>query len=134
MHGNPIQPTKTAISLIDSLQKYVKRITEPEMTRKLEEDMDLIAEGKISEEKVVEEARSLLESAFKDLTENKEKITEILREGLREDKILGRCPECWQQPHRAPLKERREIRGLHRVPRLHVLTPTTKNRADHNNR
>ncbi|CAD7771931.1 MAG: DNA topoisomerase 1 [Candidatus Methanoperedenaceae archaeon GB50] len=94
VHGNPIQPTKTAISLIDSLQKYVKRITEPEMTRKLEEDMDLIAEGKISEEKVVEEARSLLESAFKDLTENKEKITEILREGLREDKILGRCPEC----------------------------------------
>ncbi|RLG27610.1 DNA topoisomerase I [Methanosarcinales archaeon] len=94
VHGNPIQPTKTAVSLIKSLQNYAQTITEPEMTKKLEEDMDLIAEGEISEKSVVEESRTMLESVFKDLTENKEKITETLREGLREDKILGTCPEC----------------------------------------
>jgi DNA topoisomerase-1 len=94
VHGNPLQPTKTARSLIESLEKYAKTITEPDMTKKLEEDMDKIAEGQISEDFVVEESRSMLEAVFKELMENKEKISQNLRDGVREDKILGRCPLC----------------------------------------
>jgi DNA topoisomerase-1 len=94
VHGNPLQPTKTAMSLIDSLEKYAKTIAEPDMTKKLEEDMDKIAEGCVSEELVVEESRSMLEGVFKELLENRDKISQNLRDGVREDKILGTCPVC----------------------------------------
>ncbi|RLG25008.1 DNA topoisomerase I [Methanosarcinales archaeon] len=94
VHGNPLQPTKIAMSLIDSLEKYASTITEPDMTKKLEEDMDNIAEGRISEDTVVEESRTMLETVFKDLSANKDQISQMLRDGVHEDKILGKCPLC----------------------------------------
>ncbi|RZN15370.1 MAG: DNA topoisomerase I, partial [Methanosarcinales archaeon] len=94
VHGNPLQPTKMAMSLIDSLEKYASTITEPGMTKKLEEDMDNIAEGRTSEDIVVEESRTMLETVFKDLTANKDQISQMLKDGVHEDKILGKCPLC----------------------------------------
>ena len=94
VHGNPLQPTKIAMSLIDSLEKYASTITEPGMTKKLEEDMDNIAEGRTSEDIVVEESRTMLETVFKDLTANKDQISQMLKDGVHEDKILGKCPLC----------------------------------------
>lgn len=94
VHGNPLQPTKTAMSLIESLEKHARTISEPDMTKKLEENMDRIAEGEVREEEVVEESRSMLEEVFRGLLKNQEGISKSLRDGVREDKILGTCPVC----------------------------------------
>ncbi len=94
IHGNPPKPTNTAKSVIEALEKYAEEITEPEMTSTLENEMDEIKEGKVKEEEVVEESRTMLEKVFDELRENKEKISDSLRKGLREDKIIGKCPEC----------------------------------------
>jgi len=94
IHGNPVQPTRTSFAVMETLEKYSPTITRPEMTRKLEEDMDRIAEGKISEEKVLKESRAMLDSVFEDLEKNKAKIIDSLQAGLREDKIIGTCPDC----------------------------------------
>ncbi|WP_292465196.1 DNA topoisomerase I [Methanolobus sp.] len=94
IHGNPLQPTKTAFAVVESLERFAPTISKPDMTSKLEEDMDRIAEGNIPEDEVLKESREMLFSVFRDLEENRDNISESLRAGLREDKIIGVCPEC----------------------------------------
>ncbi|MBW6470021.1 MAG: DNA topoisomerase I [Methanosarcinaceae archaeon] len=106
VHGNPIQPTRTAYAVVEALEEYANTITKPDMTSKLEEDMDKIAEGNIKEDDVIKESREMLDSVFKDLEKNKEDISESLRTGLREDKVVGTCQKCGSQ-----LMVRRSKRG-----------------------
>lgn len=94
VHGNPLQPTKTAYAVIEALEKYAETITKPEMTSKLEHDMDEISEGKITEDYVIKESRDMLDEVFKDMSKNKELISESLRNGLYEDRIIGTCQKC----------------------------------------
>ncbi len=94
IHGNPLQPTKTAYAVIEALEKYANTITKPEMTGKLEHDMDEISEGKIKEEYVIKESREMLAEVFKDMSRDKELISESLRNGLYEDRIIGTCQKC----------------------------------------
>lgn len=94
VHGNPLQPTKTAIGVIESLNKYADTITKPDMTATLEKDMDLISEGAKTEDEVEDESREMLNAVFEELASNQEKITESLRSSMREDKIIGTCEKC----------------------------------------
>jgi DNA topoisomerase-1 len=94
VHGNPLQPTKTAYAVIEALEKYAETITKPEMTSKLEHDMDEISDGKITEDYVIKESRDMLDEVFKDMSKNKELISESLRNGLYEDRIIGVCQKC----------------------------------------
>ncbi|MFH1322810.1 MAG: DNA topoisomerase I [Methanobacteriota archaeon] len=92
--GNPLQPTRTAYAVIEALEKYANTITKPEMTSKLEKDMDEISEGKITEDFVIQESREMLGGVFKEMDKNKELISESLRNGLYEDRIIGTCKKC----------------------------------------
>lgn len=94
IHGNPVQPTNTSFAVMDTLEKYSPTITKPDMTKLLEENMDLIAEGKIHEDSVLEESREMLTQVFLELDKNKDNIIESLQAGLREDKIIGTCSLC----------------------------------------
>ncbi|HEY3360360.1 MAG TPA: DNA topoisomerase I, partial [Methanosarcina sp.] len=106
IHGNPVQPTNTSFAVMDTLENYSPTITKPDMTKLLEENMDRIAEGKIKEVAVLEESREILKQVFLELDKNREKIVESLQAGLREDKIIGTCPECGNE-----LMIRRSKRG-----------------------
>ncbi|MEM2933430.1 MAG: DNA topoisomerase I [Methanocellales archaeon] len=97
IHGNPVKPTKTAFAVVSVLENYAQPIAKPDMTNKLEKDMDKIAEGEVEEDKVVSESRSILQSVFKDLGERKLEITNSLKEGLRADKIAGLCSKCGRE-------------------------------------
>ncbi|MEM2925475.1 MAG: DNA topoisomerase I [Methanocellales archaeon] len=97
IHGNPVKPTKTAFAVVSVLENYAQPIAKPDMTSKLEKDMDKIAEGEVEEEKVVSESRFILQSVFKDLGERKLEITNSLKQGLRADKIAGSCPRCGRE-------------------------------------
>ena len=94
VHGNPMKPTNTAYAVVDTLEKYASAITKPEMTQTLENDMTSISERKIKEAEVIDESRDMLTSIFRDLEENEEVIGTSLREGLRTDKIVGKCEKC----------------------------------------
>lgn len=106
VYGNPVSPTKTAMIVVNTLEKYAKRITQPDMSRVLEEDMNSIAEGRTSEKTVVQESRDVLNSVFAVLNERREHISDALRKGLREENIIGACPECGSD-----LTARRSKRG-----------------------
>ena len=94
IHGNPLQPTKTAYAVVDTLEKYSPSIVNPDMTRRLEEDMDKISDGSIAEEAVLSESRELLSDIFNELEKNNEQISQSLRTGLIEDKTVGKCQIC----------------------------------------
>lgn len=94
IHGNPIRPTKTAYAVVDTLQRHAPAITKPEMTRTLENDMLKIAERKITKGEVIEESRQMLEAVFDELLAHRKEIEDSLREGLRVDRIVGKCSLC----------------------------------------
>ncbi|AFD00944.1 DNA topoisomerase I [Methanocella conradii HZ254] len=94
VHGNPPVPTNTAFAVVGALEKYADPITKPDMTSRLEADMDDIAEGKIKEEDVVKESQGMLEAIFDKLDKNQNEIRSVLYDGLREDKLIGKCPNC----------------------------------------
>ncbi|WNY28536.1 DNA topoisomerase 1 [Methanimicrococcus stummii] len=94
VHGNPLQPTNMAYSVIDTLEQYAPTIVKPDMTKQLEADMDKISEGQISEAIVLKESREMLNNIFDELEKNHEDIGRSLQSGLREDKIVGKCQRC----------------------------------------
>ncbi len=92
IHGNPFRPTETAFSVINVLKENAETITLPDMTAKLEDEMDLIAEGKKRESEVVNESRKMLLQILKAI--DYRKLSKDLREGVRKDNFVGKCPEC----------------------------------------
>jgi DNA topoisomerase-1 len=64
------------------------------MTARLEQDMDKIAEGQVARKEVVEKSRDLLDEVMQMLEDSREQLVEEIRNGIREDKILGKCPTC----------------------------------------
>ena len=94
VHTNPLRPTSLACAVTRSLECYAPAITKPDMTRLLEEEMENIKDGKLSKEFVVNSSRDILDSIFNTLDEKANEIRDSLLEGLKEDSIVGECPEC----------------------------------------
>ncbi|MFW5928847.1 MAG: DNA topoisomerase I [Halobacteriota archaeon] len=94
IEGGTPRPTGLARAVIQAMEEYADVVTDPEMTERLETDMKRIAEGEVSEEQVMKESREMLDRVFELLEDNEEEIGDALREGLKEDRTLGECPEC----------------------------------------
>jgi len=99
IQGNPIKPTNTGFALISALKNNVEMITLPDMTSKLERDMEAISEGKIDERKVIIESIDFLRNVIRSV--NTEELGKCLNEGIKRDakeeiekNALGRCPNC----------------------------------------
>ncbi len=91
-----IEPSNIAFAVIDSLEKHCKKVTEPKMTADLELEMDKIAVGKTAKETVVQDSRKVLLDVLEELLREKNAIATELRQGLRQDSIVGKCtdPSC----------------------------------------
>ncbi len=89
-----LTPTPLAISVINTLSKYATLITEPEMTRSLEEKMKCIEEGKVKKDEVVRESRDLLLKAYMLLEKNKKEIINEIIKGIQDSRKIGTCPKC----------------------------------------
>lgn len=89
-----VEPNKIAFAVIDSLSRYAKTVTEPEMTSSLEKEMDAVAAGKKTKKEVVDESAEYLNSLLEDLLKHKNNIGQELRKALQEDSIVGKCDKC----------------------------------------
>lgn len=92
IYGNPFRPSETAFSVINVLKDSAETITLPDMTARLEKEMDMVAEGKRKEKEVVHDSTEMLRKILRNI--DYKKLDEDLREGVRKDKVLGKCPEC----------------------------------------
>jgi DNA topoisomerase-1 len=89
--ANPI-PTATAFAVIEAIEKY--DIAKPDMTAKLEKDMDAIAEGKKTLEETIKESRKMLQKVLTELEKGMKEIGKKIRKALAEQNKVGICPKC----------------------------------------
>lgn len=88
-----LEPTPSGFAVTDALEKYAETIAKPDMTRALEEEMELVAEGKKQVREVVEDSRRLLDEAVALVEKHREQIGGEIRKALRQQNVLGKCPE-----------------------------------------
>ncbi|MGC8515892.1 MAG: DNA topoisomerase I [Thermoplasmata archaeon] len=93
IQGNPVRPTHLGIGFIQAIKLINSPISKPEMTAKLEEDMDRITKKEISKQAVVNESREMLSNVLKDFITNKQRIVEVINSSARKGDTVGTCPE-----------------------------------------
>jgi DNA topoisomerase-1 len=90
--------TPLGLEVIDILKKYSPTVVSIELTRKLEEKMQKIQQGKEIRENVLLEAVQLLKPILKKLKENEQtigaRLTRALKEAKLEEGIISVCPVC----------------------------------------
>jgi DNA topoisomerase-1 len=94
VEGNPLRPTLVGRAVIDALDNHAETITEPEMTRTLEEHMQLIKQSQRSREDVITESREMLHKVFDKLEAHEEEIGNEIMEQTAEEHTVGPCPVC----------------------------------------
>lgn len=87
-----LEPTPSGFAVTDALEKYAEAIAKPDMTRALEEEMELVAEGKKEVREVVEDSRRLLDEAAALVEKHREQIGSEIRKALHQQNVLGKCP------------------------------------------
>jgi DNA topoisomerase-1 len=90
--GKILIPSSTAFKVTDVLQKYADLVTKPDMTAKLEGDMEKIAAGNVKKENVIGESRKALTLIIDVMSKNKDKIRDEIRSAFENN--LGTCPAC----------------------------------------
>ena len=96
--GKSIQVTKLGEAVIKALKEYAPRIISEELTKRFEEDMELVYDGTNRREDVVDEAKKVLTEILSEFKLNEKKIGKELAKALeitREDeRTLGTCLNC----------------------------------------
>ncbi|MCK4365383.1 MAG: DNA topoisomerase I [Thermoplasmatales archaeon] len=89
---SPLAPTPVAFAVVDALADY--DVVKPKMTATLENDMDLISEGKKTLDETVKESRKMLTQVMNALEIDKDKIRASIKDAQREQNTIGKCPKC----------------------------------------
>jgi DNA topoisomerase I len=89
-----LEPTTTGIAVTEALRAHAGLVTRPEMTHKLEEDMELVAESKKQKVEVLDESREMLRDAYGLLAANAAAVKETLTGALDRQHFVGPCPKC----------------------------------------
>ena len=89
-----LEPTSTGIAVTEALKAHAPVITRPEMTHRLEEDMELVAESKKPKTEVLEESREMLREAYSLLSANTDGVKETLTGALDRQHFVGPCVKC----------------------------------------
>lgn len=96
--GKPIEVTDFGLKVRDVLSKYAPEILDEELTRKIEEDMEKIQEGKLGKDEVIEEGKEILVQIIDKWKRNEEKIGREIAESLKiteeKENIVGVCDKC----------------------------------------
>lgn len=82
------------MAIIDALHTWAPRITTPEMTSELEEDMTKVSEGDDTRDEVVYHSRALLAAMMDGLVEHTEDLGEAISDAVTADAKVGVCPKC----------------------------------------
>lgn len=93
IEGNPVKPTPLGMGFIKAVRLVDSRISEPDMTARLEQDMEKITSGTLSRDDVIGESRTMLKSVLTALQSRKEDVAHHIKEALSQGEVIGKCPE-----------------------------------------
>lgn len=94
LKNDPIEPSQLGMAIVDALHEFAPRITTPEMTSELEDDMTHVAAGADTQEHVVEHSRALLAGMLDTLIAHKDDLGEAIADAVTADAKVGTCPKC----------------------------------------
>lgn len=96
--GKSIEVTGFGEHVTEVLNEYCPRILSEELTRKFEEEMELVNVGKKKREKIIEEAKKVLVDILEDFKKNEQKIGKGLSKAYiafkEKQRRIGKCPQC----------------------------------------
>ncbi len=94
LEGRSLRTTTEGRALVDALALHASEVTSSEMTRRLEERMDAIAEGRATLDGVVSESRQALHGVLTGLLNHEASLARWLREAAYLEKDFGPCDAC----------------------------------------
>ena len=94
LKNDPVEPSQLGMAIIDALHEFAPRITTPDMTSELEQDMTKVAKGTDTQGQVVYHSRALLAGMLDALIEHKDDLGEAIADAVTADARVGACPKC----------------------------------------
>ncbi len=98
VEGKQIQVTELGLKVSNILEKYVPKITDAEMTRRFEEDMEKIREDKKKPDTVLNEAKKVIKEVIEDFAKKEKSVGKELEKTFKETRdkteTMGPCPKC----------------------------------------
>ncbi len=89
-----LEPTSTGVAVTEALRAHAPFVTLPDMTHRLEADMELVAESKKAKTEVLEESREMLREIHEALTVNAAAVKKTLTTAMDRQHFVGPCPKC----------------------------------------
>jgi DNA topoisomerase-1 len=98
LDGKSITVTSFGMAVHEALAKNAPDILDEELTKVIEEEMDLIADGQVKPQTAIDDGRKLLEKIIVQFKEHESDIGKELAFGLKKKdfaaNLLGKCPTC----------------------------------------
>jgi DNA topoisomerase-1 len=95
---NILYVSDLGFEVIDLLSKYCPAIVSPELTRKLEGEMNKIQQSTQTKQNVLQNATEILKLVTSELKEKEDKIgsqlSQVLQKARLNDRTVGECPKC----------------------------------------
>ncbi|MGA1793876.1 MAG: DNA topoisomerase I [Thermoplasmatota archaeon] len=91
---NPPRPTHSGEALITTLERHARTITIPDMTARLEADMEKISNNALTKEEVIQESREMLTEILEEMEEHRDLIGKEISGALLAQDVVGKCPRC----------------------------------------
>jgi DNA topoisomerase-1 len=96
--GKPIEVTDLGLKVREVLHKHAPEILDEKLTRRIEEDMEKIQEGKLDKEEVIKEGKEILIQTLDRWKKEERKIGKELLEALKltieKENLVGTCDKC----------------------------------------
>lgn len=129
--NDPIEPSQLGMAVCDALDKFAPHITHPDMTAELEEEMNSIAAGATTKDKVVMTSRNLLSEQLASLMPHSDEVKDALADAVAADAYVGKCPKCGKDLQiRASQKTRSMFIGCSGWPDCDVTYPLPKGKVE----
>jgi len=122
-----IEVSDFGLKVHDVLQKYAPEILDENLTRKIEEDMEAIQEGKLDKDEVIKESKDILTQILDKWKSNEAKIGAELVDALKisqeRQSLLGPCDKCGEQLRIIRMKDGRQFIGCSGYPKCRNAYP-----------
>jgi DNA topoisomerase-1 len=86
------------MSVASAIDNYVPDFADEKLTRKFEEDLEKLIEGKMKKEKIIDKAKQALVKISDEFKKNEDKIGKELGDAIvktqENESIIGPCPNC----------------------------------------
>ncbi len=115
-----IEVSDFGLKVTEVLKKYAPEILDENLTKKMEEEMELIAEGKVDKEKVIVESKEILTQILDKWKKNEVKIGNELVDALKltqeRANLMGECDKCHNQLRMIKMRDKRQFVGCSGYP------------------